>query len=101
MTAKSDPYIVVRFCPQGAAQGGNKIYVGKTPHLLKTLNPVWKDQKFSITLPREQLNRWAMFELTIWDYDAKNDDDIMGVVPVPVKLDRPGTTTKWYKVPEL
>ena len=82
MKAKSDPYIVVRVCPQGTAQGGNKLYMGKTPHIPKTLNPVWKDQKFSVTLPRTSFSRHAMFELTIWDYDQKNDDDIMVRIPL-------------------
>ena len=100
MKAKSDPYIEVRLCPKGPSQSkANKVYVGKTPPVMKTLNPVWKNQRFSVTLPKAQFTRHSMFELTIMDYDEKNEDDLMGVVPIPIKLDNPGTTTKWHRVP--
>ena len=99
MKTKSDPYVEVRLCPKGDEHpADDKILLGKTVPKMKTLSPVW-DQTFSISLPRNDLNELAKFELTIMDYDRGNDDDLMGIVQVNIPISRPGSHTKWYGVP--
>ena len=98
MKAKSDPYIIVRLCPEGPSQSKEgKIFMGQTPTKFKTLAPTWRNQSFSATLPKGKLTEHSIVELTIMDYDEDNEDDLMGVVPVPIGT--PGITTNWYDVP--
>lgn len=100
MKAKSDPYIEVRLCPQGPqVSSDKKMLLGKTSTQFKTLSPKY-NESFSTTLPKKNITDVAVFELTIYDYDDHNDDDLMGVVHVPVLVNFAGTSTKWYEVPK-
>lgn len=99
MKTTSDPYVEVRLCPNGIfGSEKEKILIGTTNTKFKTLAPRW-DQTFSVSRPKSHFNDFAVFELTIMDYDDDSDDDLMGVVPVNIPISRPGTTTKWYGVP--
>lgn len=65
---------------------------------MKTLSPRW-DETFTTSFPTKEFTEFAAFELTLFDYDKRSDDDPMGVILVKIPLDVFDTTTKWYGVP--
>jgi tellurium resistance protein TerZ len=105
----SDPYVIVSLQTTLPAVGRSKpkttvVELGKTKTVEKTLSPVW-NQAFTTKVPVLALSdpkAPPTLIFTIYDYDANTDDDLMGIVKVPIPMDPPksSVTTEWYKVPE-
>eukprot|EP00797_Seminavis_robusta_P008072 Sro1565_g282800.3 (311) ;mRNA; f:1437-2371 len=99
MKTKSDPYIEVRLCPKGPGGGPqSKVALGKTETKMETLNPSYNQVFEAPPLSLKSFSDTASFELTIMDYDENGEDDLMGMVTVPIKLDKSASSTKWYDV---
>ena len=101
----SDPYVKVFL--------GGKCYGHNTKVIYKTLNPVWEGQeeaKFKILVTGDQarsiLKSRKPLRLVIMDEDDITEDDLMGVVDVPIPLGEANHETgkydrgqpKWYEV---
>jgi hypothetical protein len=97
----SDPYVMeVRLLPKGrSSEEEEKLFLGKTPVVMKNLSPVWKCP-FSATVPVRRFSEDAHFELTLYDWDRLTEDDLMGVVQVNISIkDRScQNRTKWYAI---
>jgi C2 domain len=98
--SSSDPYIEVRLCPHGPGGEDKKIFLGKTETKPQTLNPEY-NATFEKSLPLRHFDRnKAMIELTILDADDnKDDDDLMGVIQIPIPIGSPCNTIQWYDIP--
>jgi hypothetical protein len=86
----SDPYVKV-------FHGSRKL--GKTPIIMKTLNPVWENpQILRLNVVPRLLDVYSSVECKIFDHDALSSDDSMGVcyVKIPTKLN--SKETDWYPV---
>lgn len=93
--------MAVKLCPMGPSRPDDtKILLEQTKPAMRSLSPEW-NEKLKKCLSKKELTQFATFELTIWDYDEWNEDDLMGRVSVhvPIATARSGTTTKWYEVP--
>jgi hypothetical protein len=93
----SDPYVQI-WSKQRNPVTDNMIdeKMGTTPIIKKTLNPVWPEGnhfEFKVEGPTPVL------KLKIWDEDYIGDDDLMGVVSVPVPMKK-SISTRWYEVPK-
>jgi stress response protein SCP2 len=105
----SDPYCVVSLQTTLPAVGRSKPKtsveeLGKTKTIEKNLSPVW-NESFTTKVPILALSdpkAPPTLIFTIYDYDKGTDDDLMGIVKVPIPMDPPksATSTEWYKVPE-
>ncbi|CAB9524101.1 Synaptotagmin-11 [Seminavis robusta] len=102
----SDPYAIVRLYT-GKSKVRPKI-LGQTEYMTQTINPTW-NETFSIRIPIDDIaTQTAKLELTLMDYDDKNEDDLMGVVTLPlqsllqkIKPNNPNSSLpkEWYHVP--
>lgn len=103
----SDPYCVVTLETSVPGSRGKpkttKQELGKTKTIMKTVDPEW-NESFDCTLPCAVLQdpqNPPKLKFEIFDYDKGSDDDAMGTVIIPIKLDPPkdSKTKEWYKVP--
>ncbi|CAB9506210.1 Tellurium resistance protein [Seminavis robusta] len=104
----SDPYCVVSLETTVPGVGRAKAKtsteeLGKTKTIMKTLSPEW-NQTFSTKISCSALTdpkTPPCIVFHIFDYDKGSDDDSMGVVKIPIKLDPPKSfnKTEWYPVP--
>ena len=85
----SDPYVKVVH--------GNHI-VGRTKIISKTLNPVWKDEIFTVRISQEALEANKSVKFRIYDYDALSADDSMGEIVIPLLTTQNYSKTMWYRV---
>lgn len=85
----SDPYVMVSLGPN---------LVGKTPFVPKTLNPVWPNKVFRMTVLPKSIEIYKTLECLIYDYDYKASDDPMGTVYVPIPEQYNTKITRWYEV---
>lgn len=85
----SDPYVVVALGPN---------IVGKTDYVSKTLNPVWPNKVFRMTVLPKSIEVYKQIECQIYDYDYKASDDPMGTVYVPIPEQYNTKVARWYKV---
>ena len=85
----SDPYIKIYHANN---------YVGETAIVWKTLNPVWKDEKFKLPVIPKALKTFDNVEFNIYDRDRLSSDDSMGTVNVPIPLRLNKKVTGWYPV---
>lgn len=88
---KSDPYVVITTDPGELLLTTKRLC--KIPGNVKTsvishdVNPVWKES-IPLTLASldlKGLSRNVSLILAVWDYDKFNEDDLIGVMTVPLK----------------
>ena len=85
----SDPYVVLSLGPN---------IVGKTIYVPKTLNPVWPNKVFRMSVLPKSIEIYQKIECQIYDYDYKASDDPMGTVFVPIPEQYNTKVTRWYPV---
>ena len=85
----SDPYVEV-------CHGQNRL--GKTAIVKKTLNPVWTDETFEISVLPRMIDYFKTVEFNIFDHDKLSANDPMGTVYVPIPTMRNRKIRKWYRV---
>jgi hypothetical protein len=86
----SDPYVKV-------FHGPNKL--GKTSIIKKTLDPVWKNQFYKLSVVPRALEVYRTIECSIFDHDNLSSDDSMGTVFVPLNTQRNfRPRPEWYPV---
>lgn len=92
----SDPYVIASVL----CEGQEEILIGQTKHLKATLNPKWNvavSKEFAPgTLKRDNYT----LQLKLMDYDLFGDDDCMGIVKIPMKLENVSKAATWYDVPK-
>jgi hypothetical protein len=64
----------------------------------KTLNPVWTDETFRISVLPRMIDYFKTVELNIFDHDKLSANDPMGTVYVPIPTMRNRKVRKWYPV---
>lgn len=85
----SDPYVKIFHANN---------YIGKTAIVWKTLNPMWKNQRFCIAAIPNVLDSYDMIECNIYDHDTLSTDDSMGTVLIPIPRRFHEKVRMWYPV---
>ena len=81
----SDPYVVIKTLPSELQFEQHKTIRSKT--IRHELNPVWKET-IEIKLASsdiEGMRRNAHLQLSVWDFDRANADDLIGACVLPMK----------------
>eukprot|EP00980_Cylindrotheca_fusiformis_P022220 scaffold9122_cov94-Cylindrotheca_fusiformis.AAC.1 len=85
----SDPYVKIYHANN---------YIGKTAIIWKTLNPLWKGERFCITAIPNVLDSYDVIECNVYDHDTLSQDDAMGTVHIPIPRQFNEKVSMWYPV---
>lgn len=79
---KSDPYYIVSRVIGDGEGGKTKLYTSE--YIPRNLNPHWKEAKFPMRWPKGGTVEDVRLEITVFDKDRLNRDDLIGVAKTTV-----------------
>jgi Ca2+-dependent lipid-binding protein len=90
----SDAYVIASIVLEDKK---DPIVIGKTKHILSTLNPKWNATLSSVFPPGT--HEVFILRLKIMDHDLIGEDDCMGIVDIPMKVGTFLQPSAWYELP--
>ena len=94
--SSSDPYVIASILPGGSSA---PIQIGQTRHVVSTLRPKWNEKLSKLIPPGSFPSDDFIVELKVMDYDLIGEDDCMGIVHIPMKVETGAKATQWYQIP--
>ncbi|CAM9942809.1 unnamed protein product, partial [Phaeothamnion confervicola] len=99
LNGRSDPYcrlqLTGRFLSHGQEWPKEHRCGGVTDVCIRTLSPRW-DEEFRFPVWRAG----AVLRIWVWDWDRTSDDDLLGVLDIPLRGELMGqkVVDRWYAV---